>query len=352
MTTKQGLNGKAKQPRVSVVMPIYGVERFVAEAVDSVLAQSYADFEFIIVDDVSPDRSREICEQYTDERIRIVIHETNRGLAGARNTGIRHARGEYIALLDSDDRWDPDKLMLHVEHLNSTPTVGVSFSRSVFMNEDGEIMNTYQMPKLTGITAEHLLCRNPIGNGSAPVIRRSVFDDICFKENLYGETENFYFDDRFRQSEDIECWIRIASLTNWSIEGLSEPLTHYRLNSGSLSANVPKQLATWEAVIDKAREHSPELVERAGGLARAYQLRYLSRQAIRLQDGKMALSLITQAIKQDPSIILREPSRTLLTVGAALMQRLTPKAVYRSLEPLAIRILGSTQRLRIALARD
>jgi len=228
----------------------------------------------------------------------------------------------------------------YVAHLQASPSVGVSFSRSVFMNEDGELMNTYQMPKLTGITPEHLLCRNPIGNGSAPVIRREVFADICYQANLYGEVEDFFFDDNFRQSEDIECWIRI------------EPLTVYRLNSGSLSANIPKQLATWEAVIDKARAHSPDLIARSGGLARAYQLRYLSRQAIRLQDGKMALSLVFQAIKQSPSILWREPSRTLMTLGAALLQRITPKALYSTLEPLAIRVLGSTQRLRIALARQ
>ncbi len=339
-------------PKVSVVMPIYGVERFVAEAVDSVLSQTFSDFEFLIVDDVSPDKSREICEAYTDERIQIIVHEKNRGLAGARNTGIRHARGEYIALLDSDDKWTMDKLEKHVAHLDSSAKVGVSFSRSVFMNEDGDLMNTYQMPKLTGITADHLLCRNPIGNGSAPVIRREVFKDIAFQDNLYGETEDYFFDDKFRQSEDIECWIRIASLTSWEIEGLSEALTVYRLNSGSLSANVPKQLATWEAVIEKASIHSPELVNRSGGLARAYQLRYLSRQAIRLQDGKMALGLVCQALKQSPSILWREPSRTLMTVGAALLQRVTPKAVYRSLEPVAIKVLGSTQRIRIALARS
>jgi len=341
-----------RAPLVSVVMPIYGVEKFVAEAIESVLAQTYKNFEFLIVDDVSPDNSRKICESYSDERIRIITHTKNRGLAGARNSGIRQAKGEYIAFLDSDDKWTPNKLKRHVLHLNDNPKVGVSFSRSVFMNEDGENMNTYQMPKLTGITPEYLLCRNPVGNGSAPVIRREVFNDIAYQARLYEEVELFYFDDLFRQSEDIECWIRIAATTDWVIEGLTEPLTVYRLNSGSLSANIPKQLATWEAVIDKATEHSPELIKRSGGLARAYQLRYLSRQAIRLQDGKTALSYVCKAIKQSPSILWREPSRTFMTLGAALLQRLTPKFVYRTLEPAAIRVLGSTQRLRIAMARS
>lgn len=335
-------------PKVSVVMPIYGVEKFVAAAIDSVLAQTFTDFEFIIVNDVSPDRSLEICLQYTDERIRIVNHEENRGLAGARNTGIREAKAEYIALLDSDDMWEPEKLEKHVEHLDNDPSIGVSFARSAFVNELGERMNTYQMPKLTEITAEHLLCRNPIGNGSAPVLRRGVFDDIGFQENFYGTEETYYFDDRFRQSEDIECWIRIASLTEWKIEGLTEPLTLYRLNSASLSANIPKQLATWEAVIDKAREHSPDLIEREGGLARAFQLRYLARQAIRQHDGKLAMSLCWQSLKQNPKILFQEPSRTLVTIGAALTQCIVPSALYKKLEPLAIGVVGTTQRMRIA----
>ena len=97
-------------PRVSVVIPVYGVEQFVEVCVRSVLEQSYEDFEVIIVNDKSPDRSLEICEAIKDPRIRIVTHLENRGLAGARNTGIRHARGEYIAMLDSDDLWKKNKL--------------------------------------------------------------------------------------------------------------------------------------------------------------------------------------------------------------------------------------------------
>jgi len=335
-------------PKVSVVMPIYGVEKFVGAAVESVLAQTFTDFEFIIVNDVSPDKSVDICQSYEDTRIKIITHSENRGLAGARNTGIRNASGEYIALLDSDDIWEPEKLESHVRHLDNDEDIGVSFSRSAFINEQGERLNTYQMPKLTGITAEHLLCRNPIGNGSAPVIRRETFSDIEFLDNYYGTEESYYFDDRFRQSEDIECWIRIASLTDWKIEGLSEPLTLYRLNSGSLSANVPKQLATWEAVIEKAREHSPELIEAEGGLARAYQLRYLARQAIRLQDGPMAMSMCWKALKQDPRILIKEPARTLVTVFASVVQCVLPKRLYQKLEPVAVQLIGQTQKVRIA----
>lgn len=336
-------------PRVSVVIPVYGVEQFVEAAVRSVLKQSFEDFEVIIVNDKSPDRSLEICESIKDPRIKIVTHLENRGLAGARNTGIRHATGDYIGLLDSDDLWEPNKLQSHVDHLDANPKVGVSFSRSAFIDEQGTHLNTYQMPKLSDISVAHLMCRNPVGNGSAPVIRKEVFEEIATMENIHGVKEPHYFDDSFRQSEDIECWIRIAATTNWQFEGLSEPLTMYRINSASLSANIPKQLASWERVMDKLKSYSPELWSNHVSLARAFQLRYLARQAIRQKDGLTSLSLVGQAFKSNPKMLIKEPGRTLLTLAAAIALVIVPKNVYQKMEPLGISLVGRTQQLRIGM---
>ncbi len=334
-------------PKVSVVMPVYGVERFVGAAIESVLTQSFTDFELIVVDDMSPDNSINICRSFEDPRLRIIQHRENRGLAGARNTGIREARGEYVALLDSDDLWEPEKLSLHVEHLDANKDIGISFSRSAFIDEYGKRLNAFQMPSLDPVDPGYYLCRNPIGNGSAPVVRRAVFDDIAFTDNLYGEEEQFYFDDQFRQSEDIECWIRIAVTTDWKIAGLSDALTLYRLNGGGLSANIPKQLATWEAVVEKTRGYAPELIKEWGGLARAFQLRYLARQAIRLKDGKMAVKMCHQSIACKPQIMIREPARTFVTLGAAYLLLVLPTPVYNMIEPAAVRMTGWIQRLRI-----
>ncbi|MDX2257225.1 MAG: glycosyltransferase family 2 protein [Pseudanabaenaceae cyanobacterium bins.39] len=334
--------------KVSVIVPVYNVERFIKETITSVLAQTFQDFELIIVDDQSPDRSMEICEQFHDPRIRI-IHQKNRGLAGARNTGIRHAQGEYIALLDSDDLWLPTKLEKHIQHLEANPKVGISFSRSAFIDEDSNSLGTYQMPKLTDIDAPHLLCRNPIGNGSAPVIRRKALEDIKFQDNLYGEMEDFYFDDQFRQSEDIECWIRIAIQTNWQIEGIPEPLTLYRVNSGSLSANMNKQLESWEKVIAKTRTYAPALLAKWESLARAYQLRYLSRRAIRNKDGKAAVNLVNQALACNWKILIYEPMRSLLTLLAAYLIWLLPRSWYDQIEKLALNLTGASQRKTIGI---
>ncbi len=336
--------------KVSVIMPVYGVEDYVETAVQSVLDQTYTDFEFLIIDDCSPDRSIELCRKFEDSRIRIIQHNENRGLAGARNTGIRLATGDYLAFLDSDDAWTPEKLKMHVAHLDANEDIGISFSRSAFIDENGEQLATRQMPRLDHAPPDHLLCRNPIGNGSAPVVRKVVFDDIKFDaDNGHSDTD-CYFDESLRQSEDIECWIRIRLKTNWKIEGLSEALTLYRLNAGGLSANIPKQLGTWERVIEKTSEYAPDLIKKHGKRARAYQLRYLARQAIRLSDGRMAVKMFHQAMACDPGILLKEPTRTIITGIAAYLQRLLPKNSFEKLMPAAIAVTGFAQRIRIFIS--
>jgi glycosyltransferase involved in cell wall biosynthesis len=331
---------------VSVIVPVYNVENYISQTINSVLNQTYPHFELLVIDDESPDRSVEICQQFNDSRIKI-ISQKNRGLAGARNTGIRHAQGDYLAFLDSDDLWLPEKLAQHIKHLESSPQIGVSFSRSQFIDGQGQPLGVYQMPKLQDITPSHLLCRNPIGNGSAPVIRKEVFAAICFQANLHGEVENFYFDENFRQSEDIECWLRIASETLWKIEGIGEALTLYRVNGEGLSANVLKQYDSWEQMINKHRDRSPELVADWEKPARAFQLRYLARRAVRLKNAEMAVKLTHQALATHWKIILSEPARTVQTIFAAYLLRLLPLSFYQGCEGLALKLTGISQRLHI-----
>jgi len=331
-------------PKVSVILPVYNVECYIQQTVQSVLEQTFPDFELLIIDDGSPDRSIELCRAMQDDRIHIIT-QANRGLAGARNTGIRHAAGEYLAFLDSDDLWVPTKLAVHVQHLDQSPTVGVSFCRSQFIDDQGNSLGIYQMPKLTGITADHLFCRNPIGNGSAAVIRKAVFDAIRFTDP--NGTEDHYFDQTFRQSEDIECWLRIALQTQWQIEGIPEALTLYRVNTTGLSANVQKQLDSWEKLVTKTRTYAPEFVDRWVSLARAYQYRYLARRAIRSRDVGTAFDLMHRALASDWRILVREPRRTLISLAAAYLLRLLPKPCYRWLENAGMALTGLTQRWRI-----
>lgn len=261
---------------VSVIIPVYGAEKYIKNTLDSVLEQTYKNLEILIIDDESPNRSTEICKQFNNSQIKI-IHQKNRGLAGARNTGIRHAQGQYLAFLDADDLWLPDKIEKHIAHLESSLDVGVSFSCSAFIDEKGKPWGLYQMSKLKDITPLDLFCRTPIGNGSAAVFRREVFEEIKFLDERYGSIENCYFDENFRESEDVECWLRIAIQTKWKLEGIPQVLTLYRVNSNGLSANLNKKLESWKKLIEKVRSYAPEQVVLWEKPAISYHLRYLAR---------------------------------------------------------------------------
>lgn len=340
-----GHRGDTAVPHVSVVMPVYNVETYVADAIRSVLTQTYRDFELIIVDDGGSDGSVAICERFQalDSRV-VIVRQRNRGLAGARNTGIRAARGRYIALLDSDDLWTPDKLALHVAHLDAEPDVGVSYSSCDLIDEAGRRLGVMQTPKLDGVDAVEVICRNPVSNGSNPVLRRQVFDAIAFPQERDGAVENGCFDETFRQSEDIECWVRIALQTQWRFAGLAPALTLYRVNAGGLSADLEKQYASWERMIDAACRYAPDFVARWGGLARAFQWRYLARRAVRMRDADAAFRLAWRALRTDPRILSREPARTLLTLAGATLVKLLPASLFAPLERCSMRLVGGLQR--------
>ena len=317
-----------KPPRVSIIMPVYNVESFVAEAVQSVLNQTFQDFELLIVDDGGSDNSLAICEAFSDPRISI-IKQRNRGLAGARNTGIARARGDYVALLDSDDRWNPKKLALHVIHLDANRDVGVSYCGSRFIDQYGNLLRQRQSPKLSDITSEDILCRNPVGNGSAAVIRKSVLDIASFPHPA-DPMRRCYFDEAFRQSEDIELWIRLALSFNCKFEGIAPALTEYRIVAAGLSANIVRQFESWQKMMDKAASYAREFTDRHGAIARAFQLRYLARRAVQMGDGSFAISLLRQSVAAAPAILEREPKKTLTTLFAAYVLRfLGPKLAVR-----------------------
>ncbi|MDF5719075.1 MAG: glycosyltransferase family 2 protein [Rhizonema sp. PD37] len=334
--------------KVSVIIPVYQVEKYIAATIKSVLEQTYTNFELIIVDDGSTDKSREICQQFTDPRIKILCQE-NRGVAAARNTGIRNAQGEYLALLDADDLWLPEKLAKHVAHLETSPSVGVSFCRSAFIDEQDKPLGIYQISKLQDITPLDLICRTPIGNGSVPVMRREVFEDIKFSDNLYGAVENFYFDDdrQLHPSEDVECWLRIALKTKWKIEGVPEALTLYRVNPSGHSAQLLKKLNSWKRMLEKVHVYAPDLMDQLEDIAMAYQYRHLARRAVTLKLGSTAVQFMQQALSAYPRILQEEPRRTLMTLAAAYSLWLLPRSLYHEIESLALKVTGANQKRNI-----
>lgn len=324
----------SRLPIVSVVVPMYNVEKYIETCIQSVLAQTFRHYEIICVDDGCTDNTLQILDQFNDHRIKLV-RQKNRGLSGARNTGIHEAKGIYIALLDADDFWHPDKLSIHVTHLNNNPEIGISYSPSIFVDDDNNQLGIGQFPQIKHIDSKTIFCRNPVGNGSAAVVRRQ----LLLKMGQTSSTPDRFmvFDESLKQSEDIELWIRISLSSHWKFEGVETALTYYRVNSSGLSANLEKQFKSWKRAVDKNRPLNPDFFKRYFSLSNAYQLRYLARRAIQSGNSLKAISLVNKALATNILILFEEPRRTVVTYICSLLS-LLPSKVYRALESTAMTI--------------
>jgi hypothetical protein len=259
------------------------------------------------------------------------VRQPNRGLAGARNTGIAAAKGSVIGFCDADDLWEPEKLAVHVAHLEANHQVGISFSGSALIDDDGAFTGQAQRPRLRDIDARCIFKRNPIGNGSAPVIRRDVFDAIAFRPS-HETQRDWYFDETFRQSEDIECWLRIALSTDWEFEGVPGLLTKYRISAGALSSATDRQFAAWERTVDKLDTLAPQFFASEAPAARAYQLRYLSRRAVSDLDAPRARTLSRAWVKTSLTPMREEPLKSVVTLAAVcVLSVLGPRALRQAM---------------------
>lgn len=303
-----------KQPLVSVVVPAYNVAATIAETLQAISNQTYRNIEIIVVDDGATDGTPKILAGFKERRLR-VIRQANRGLAGARNTGIHHAKGKYIAFCDSDDIWEAEKIELHAAHLESDPNIGISYAGSSMIDDNGNWLKVSQNPKLRNVSAADIFKRNPIGNGSAAVVRREAFDCISYRP-MFETERDWWFDESLRQSEDIDAWMRFALASDWKIEGIDGLLTRYRVQANGLSANLAKQYETWKRMRDKVVDASPGFAKRHAAAAESYQLRFLARRAFMMRDGAQAVQLAFKSLRVSRTPLREETAKTVLTLLA------------------------------------
>jgi glycosyltransferase involved in cell wall biosynthesis len=218
--------GPAGTPLVTVVTPAYNVARYIGEAVDSVLRQTFCDFEYLVIDDGSVDNSADIIRAHArdDPRFRLVQGE-HRGLSAARNAGIQEAKGEYIAFLDGDDRWHPKFLDRQLQLIQSLPPdVGAVFCRSRLMLENGTLVFLQWQRAGRYDFDDFLVNSNPTRNGSSLLIRKSCFADVGG------------FDEDLRYIEDLDMWLRIAANSKTPVLWASKYfLVDMRLRPGSIT---------------------------------------------------------------------------------------------------------------------
>lgn len=228
------------EPMVSVIMPMYNSARFIKEAIGSVVAQTYQNWELLIVDDGSTDGSIEIVERYAgnDSRIRLLINNDHTGLPSApRNYGIRNAKGQFIAFLDSDDLWLPYKLERQLSFFNSD-NVAIVFSNYEKIDEEGNRENRVVVSPMR-VTYHDMLYSNYIGNLTG-IYNRKV-------------TGTQYLPDIHH--EDYALWLHILrkgfkAVNTGTIEGL------YRIRNKSISSSK-WHLLPWQWNIYRRQEHIP-----------------------------------------------------------------------------------------------
>ena len=213
-------------PKISVIMPVYNGELFVEQAIDSLLTQSFQDWELIVVDDGSKDRTPQILEHYTDHRI-TVIRQTNRGEAGARNTGLRHMTGEYMAFLDADDIYLPEALQNLASYLDGHPEYDSIFSDGYICDhEDRQLMRLTEVrPGIhTGNILDPLVMSPSVITVPVCTMTRTV------KIREYG----LYFDEENNLiGTDWDFWIRLAVHANF---GYLDKLTcKYRIHTTNIT---------------------------------------------------------------------------------------------------------------------
>jgi len=214
-----------KQPLVSVIMPTYNHAQFIGEAIDSVLNQTYNNLELIIIDNYSKDNTAEIVASYKDDRIKYLKFKNNGVIAASRNYGIKHSQGEYIAFLDSDDMWLPEKLEKQINIFKASNKTSMLYTR--FRTIEGDIISNRIFPKngkyKSGDIFKALYCRSFIACSSV-IVKRSVLDQVGF----------FDTDPDLVAIEDTDLWLRIA--LKYIVRCTdSLPLLIYRIQPQSIS---------------------------------------------------------------------------------------------------------------------
>ena len=234
-------------PAVSVIISAYNGERYIRQALERALAQTFGDFEVLVIDDGSIDASAAIAQEFAARDPRVeCIRQANMGLVGARNTAIRHARGRYFALFDCDDLWMPEHLQRAVAALEADPHLVLAYVDVRFVDEDGRLIRSFlgegeqDVPPADPFAAillqhEHVPC-------PTAVLRRSAV------ERVGG------FDDRYNNlgCEDRDMWLRLARVGK--VRRIRHHGADYRVHGASMSRNAERMLKARHLLVERMRE--------------------------------------------------------------------------------------------------
>ncbi len=300
----------ATPPAISVVIPVYNRRATIREAVESVLRQTWTDFELIVVDDCSKDDTVEIVEKMSDPRVRLVRHEVNKGAGGARNTGMEAAKGTWIAFQDSDDEWLPRKLELQMKALEEMgpDAIGAYCGMFILGNADDDLdrvdMVEYWPRQRPGFPLQ--------GNLHATLLHRSLISTQTFIGRRDQLAATGRFDTALPALEDWDFFISFSK--QGPIAFVPDPLVIQRFSPNSLTRSLPNRIAAQEAMLNKhmddLRQNPTALVERLSSLAGGFR---------QLGQARKGLGYSLTALKIAPTRL-----RSWLSLARLLLSMLRP----------------------------
>lgn len=279
-------------PLISVVMSIYNGERYLREAIKSILNQTWKDFEYIVVDDGSTDSSLAILQSIKDERLRIIANETNLGQTRCLNRGLQLARGQYIARQDADDLSLPARFEQQVAFLDTRPEIGLLGTCVIKIDESGQKQKRH-LTCVTNVEIQRsLLLSNQFVHGSV-MFRRSCLEKV-------GS-----YDERYRLAQDYDLWLRMAEW--YEVYNLKEPLYLWRMHAQSISSSRRTDQDRYaEAILAEAIARRNQGQHHLGNLHEQALARYHFQQSIRAYTQRkcdQGQQHLQQALAIDPNVL-------------------------------------------------
>lgn len=212
-----------KENLVSIIVPVYNAENFLEDTINSVLNQTYSNWELILVNDASKDNSKKIIEKYLNDKIKLIDMKQNGGVSKARNKGVDSAKGDYIAFLDADDLWEKEKLEKQIEIIEKDSNIGLIFTGTRYIDENSNNYN-YVLEVPETISYKELLKQNIISCSSVLVKKEHVMKYKMQNDGMH---------------EDFAVWLQILK-EGIKVVGINEPLLIYRISRNSKSSNKVK----------------------------------------------------------------------------------------------------------------
>jgi glycosyltransferase involved in cell wall biosynthesis len=320
-----------KLPLVSVIIPTYNVTPWLEDALKSVFAQTEQEFELIAIDDGSTDNTYELLQHLLSNKglnrqgqiSASLIRQHNGGASSARNTGIKHARGQLLAFLDADDLWHPKLLQKALACLSDQAEVNLVFPWYRHINQQGEDTGSRGTTSQNHFSFEELFLSNPIHSCSGVVLRKSIIHQVGG------------FDEELKSNVDFELWLRIASVRDHSISCSCEELVDYRRREGQLTGSWRRMAENWEKVLLKTRRDFPRRLQGIEQQARAENNLYWSTLAHQEQDYSSERKLVYTAWRLAPRQHLRSNFAWMCTLSA--LATVLPKPAHLFLAELMSR---------------